>query len=73
MDGLVWCANGLPTDTRTNPTSIVCEVDDDGNELFGPFRDVERVSLLTPGAFKVEQDRQRKPRNYLRQFMRRAT
>ncbi len=73
LDGLVWCANGLPTDTRTNPTSIVCEVDDDGNELFGPFRDVERVSLLTPGAFKVEQDRQRKPRNYLRQFMRRAT
>ena len=70
LDGLVWCANGLPADTRTNPTSIVCEVDDDGTELFGPFSNVENVSLLMPGAFKVEQERQKKPRNYLRQFMR---
>lgn len=70
LDGLVWCANGLPTDTRTNPTSIVCEVDDDGTELFGPFSNVENVSLLMPGAFRVEQERQKKPRNYLRQFMR---
>jgi hypothetical protein len=70
LDGLVWCANGLQTDTRTNPTSIVCEVDDDGAELFGPFSNVENVSLLMPGAFKVEQERQKKPRNYLRQFMR---
>ena len=69
LDGLVWCANGLPTDTRTNPTSLVCEVDEEGRELFSPFRQVENVSLLMPGAFKVEQDRKQRPRNYLRQFM----
>jgi len=69
LDGLVWCANGLPTDTRTNATSTVCEVDEHGNELFGPFKTEESVSLLVPGAFEVEKDR-KKRRNVLRQFMR---
>ena len=69
LDGLVWCANGLPTDTRTNATSTVCEVDEHGNELFGPFKTEESVSLSVPGAFEVEKDR-KKRRNVLRQFMR---
>ena len=69
LDGLVWCANGLQTDTRTNPMSNVCEVDEDGNELYGPFKGEEKVSLLMPGAFRVEDDRRTRPRNFLRQFM----
>jgi hypothetical protein len=64
LDGLVWCANGLGTDTRTNPRSNVCEVDAEGRELFGPFTEMHHVSLNAPGVFRLE-DRKNRPKNFL--------
>ena len=68
LDGLIWCANGLKTDTRTNPHTFVSEIDFEGNELLGPFDRVEAVSLQSTSAFSV--DREHKPKNFLKQFMR---
>lgn len=67
LDGLVWCANGLATDTRTNAHSTVCEIDLDGTELFGPHTNVESIPLSAANIFRVEKTN--KPKNLLSQFM----
>lgn len=67
LDGLVWCANGLSADTRTNPFSGVSEIDLDGRELFGPDTNVETISLSSTSIFQM--DKTKKPKNLLLQFM----
>lgn len=67
LDGLVWCANGLATDTRTNPNSTVSEIDVDGTELFGPHTNMETIHLGSATIFRIE--KKNKPKNLLSQFM----
>lgn len=67
LDGLLWCANGLGTDTRTNPHSTISEIDLDGTELFGPHAKMETIPLSTTDIFRLEKTN--KPKNLLSQFM----
>lgn len=67
LDGLVWCANGLSTDTRTNSHSTVSEIDVDGTELFGPHTELETIPLSKANIFRMEKTH--KPKNLLLQFM----
>eukprot|EP00889_Picochlorum_renovo_P003540 jgi/Picre1/30570/NNA_005932.t1 len=69
LDGLLWCANGLETDTRTNANSQVSEIDVDGTELFDPFTGVETIALDSAGIFQRVSGTQR-PKRFLHDMMR---
>lgn len=69
LDGLLWCANGLETDTRTNANSQVSEIDVDGTELFDPFTGVETIALDSAGIFQRVSGTER-PKRFLQSMMR---
>lgn len=65
LRGLVWCANGLRTNTRgRNADSRVSEIDNNGTELLRPSSKIEKLPLTT-SIFKIANGVDSRPRRLL--------
>jgi len=65
LHAILWCANGLSTNTRgPNPDTRISEVDLDGTELLRPDQIIEELPMSTK-IFFYEEDNMKRPKRLL--------
>lgn len=65
LHGILWCANGLSTNTRgPNPDNRISEVDLDGRELLRPDQVIEQLPMSSK-IFFYEEDKIKSPKRLL--------